>query len=238
MGEGDGVLAAPVGERSEEQAPHTGVTNFKELMAGVRDLTLVIAIFLYFTGFVYQYRFYNSLGVDFSVFDTAPYILLIFAQRPIIDNAWTIVLLAILAGTVIVICRTVIITRTATDTKKRWSLTFGHPAGRGPLTATATALTALSLFLLLGNDAKQRADVTVAAYKSDRNKSDEIRFTLRDPDKYPEPFRRAAGNGSLRLYAESKDTLYLLQWPPTLGRLHVFRVPKADVVAPDLPLPI
>lgn len=63
----------------------------KDAVGTVRDLTISLAVFLYFTGFVYSSTYYSDLGVELETLDRPLYEYGISAFTPILQHIWSIV---------------------------------------------------------------------------------------------------------------------------------------------------
>jgi hypothetical protein len=193
----------------------------------LKDAVLPLAIYLYFTGFMYVYSLYHELGIGIGGVDIPVYYLCIYAI-----NVFRAYLPALTLALIIVLIAALLISRW--QRIHRWQRV---------LATTALVLLFPGLYALAYWTAERDA---TAMRKGQFVPT--IRLTLRPTEShYPDALLRANDKGNLHLVLETNDRYYVLDQPydegdPELALGTVYGIAKLDVALaqvtlPNIPLP-
>jgi len=230
----------------------TGETNEQGFWAGVahiRDVAFIIAVYLFFTGFVYRYYYLTSFGISPKLDDSALYSVLVFAYTVFTDAfvpsplavwwVWLPVLGLILVALIVDARR-----RHADQNyrlfRRRVAMELSH--------WSFPALVAVSILLvpLLFNAARDAARTEAYAFRAATAQGIDFKVivTLNDAAaKSYDPATRSSLAGSvMRIVSESDDAYYFLKQLPynlklTPARASIFVVRKDDIKSMEFSLP-
>jgi hypothetical protein len=209
----------------------TAIGDAKDLAAAVRDATIVLGAYLYYTGFVHLHKFYASLGVDTSATDLSPQEILAYSFSSVWE--WKLELFAFVVGLLAIYFGLQYLRRKEQDPEKSRFALFG--ALELGIFVIASVLLAHILFTFantLGHDTAVTA----------RTSSEPIFFNFRD-DKKKFGTRLNCFNDSHQLFfaAETRD-FYIVAGgdqrahPQIAYGQPIFRVAKRDVSAAEVEL--
>jgi hypothetical protein len=181
------------------------VPEAKGLLTILKDLAILVSVYLYFTGWVYHYYLFTHFGVSLSSLDIPIYYFFIYSQPVIYENKiWyifaTVIFILILLLSKYVAKR---ITKDSTEAKKK------------ELELSKWGIISLLVFLLPLSFHLARRTAITRALSMRNGYAQKISFIFKQDanGKYPEEFINANGSGKLRLLNQTKDRFFVFYQP-------------------------
>ena len=229
-----------------------GETNGQGFWAGVahiRDVAFIIAVYLFFTGFVYRYYYLTSFGISPKLDDSALYSVLIFAYTVFTDAVvrnplavWWVALpiLSVILVILIADARRRHADRNYRLFRRRVALELGR--------WSLPAIVAVSILLvpLLFNAARDAAQTEAYAFRASAAQGIDFKViaTLNDAaaKSYDPTIRSSLAGSTMRIVSESDAAYYFLKQLPynaklTPARAAIFVVRKDDIKSVEISLP-
>jgi hypothetical protein len=199
--------------------------NGRSILESVRDVAFICAIYLFFAGFLYQYFWYQALGIPFKASEVGLNQTLVFAYYTFADNMVSVAIVCAVVG--FIVLALILLARYL-----KWPPRTSWLAGRGFL-----ILGAVLMFPLLYSWSRA-ATFEALAHPLSGHPDSLVRFTIKDSAKsnYDRYFYEDNG-ATLTLVAESDKFLYALAIPmintdpcgKRVPQTFVFAVNKDDV---------
>lgn len=210
------IMKAHVGGFHHKGPPSAGENRHLEitnLFSVLKNLILIVAVYLYFTGWIYLYRLYDHFGISFGSIDIPFYYFFIYSYSVISD--WV-------ALTIIII--TIILIYLFISLRPRKLIPFLI------LISILLLFFRVSYYLSEGC-AYQKAKLIRQGYDAKK-----ITFIFKSEAKkgFPSEFLNANCKGKLRLITHTKDKFYVVH--QLLGREeeipygHTYEISKNDVL--------
>lgn len=180
----------------------SGGGETEDYLKVLRNLIFFIAIYLYFTGWVYIYYYLDNFGISLSSLDTPLYFFFVYSYTVISDGKmW---LGAVTAVAVVVLF---LLQRYKRELVKKFVLTL-----------LLAGLFPLSFYLAKSSGRRQAVLMRMGSAKP-------VRFVLKKDaqESYPEDFKLANEAESLKLIFQTEDRFYALQ--QDLGEAQVQSLP-------------
>lgn len=185
------------------------------LLSILKDLTFLIAIYLYFMGWIYAYYFFQHFGISLVSIDIPFYYFFVYSYT-VISN------ISISNNTVFLAVVATIIYLFITRYLKKW----------GAIWILAIILIILLSFPVFFGLAKETGEKKALELR--RGNVDEIIFFFKkDTAKlYPQEFISANNKGELKLIAQTKDLIYVFYQTPGEALSHglTYEVLRADIL--------
>ncbi len=213
---------------------HRGLGALKDAAAALRDLTIVIGVYVYYAGFIYLHGFYDTISVDTTAVDLSPVAILANAFGPIWTNRFTILLILTSIGVAFLFLAWI------RSRKSRLQVTLNLVLF--DLAATLLASAVMTHFIFqFSNSQGLRTAEHARAGKS----TDPIWFVFRkdeDVKRLGAGFRSLNEHYQLLLAAETKDFYFVVGPAPKIkcNRVpaqFVFRIAKSDVLLSQARIP-
>ncbi len=166
-----------------------------DLLAILRNVIFIIAVYFYFMGWTYAYYLFNHFGISLNSVDIPFYYFFVYSYSVITD---ILTIITVVAAIIVFY----LVTSFAPIYLKKWAL----------------ALILIVLFPIFFSVAKERADKE-ALYKrmgfaktiTFVFKKDAIKF-------YPKEFINANNRSKLKILTQTNDRYYVIYQPPGEGR--------------------
>lgn len=212
---------------SAETNSDPNTTRDRSLLETARDVAFICAIYLFFAGFLYQYFWYNALGIPFHPSDVGIDQTLVFAYYAFADNLGSVAIASAVA--VIIVLATLVFAP-----RLHWKGSTRQAVGRG-----LVLLGAIVMFPLLYGWSRV-ATFEALAHPISGHPESLVLFTIRSSAKsnYDQYFYKYNGK-TLTLVAESDKFFYALAIPTAdidpcakiVPPTFVFAVDKDDVAS-------
>ena len=191
----------------------------KDLFAMIRDVTLILAVYLYYSGYVYLHTFYQQFAIDANVLDLSLDYVLVFGSHAIRRHPWELLVVAEIIVALVLAVRLGRIeaarraSATAADPSRPQQVP-GLPADVVFRVLHTAVLVAgcVAVLELLGMFARSDAVISAGKYFVDERHGELVTFVDKSspPNAYPRDLKNANANHHLWLVAESKDWLFLM----------------------------
>jgi hypothetical protein len=192
------------------------------MFAAIRDILFVVAVYAYFTGWVYAYGLYSHFGLSLNAVEIPVYHFFMYSYFMLPDGSWTTTILVTTAGLVLVV---------AGPTLQRWVTSRPRVAWLGAV---------LLIVALPGLFWAARQQALGAAIRMRSGGANTIHFSFKKDaeTRVPAAVRQRNEAGGLRMVTETKDRYYVFFQPQgeaeELPYAHVYSVAKDDVVLTDV----
>jgi hypothetical protein len=199
--------------------------NGRSILESVRDVAFICAIYLFFAGFLYQYFWYQALGIPFKASEVGLNQTLVFAYYTFADNIVSVAIACVVVG-VVALALVLLARRFTLPPRTVWLISRG-----------LLILGAVLVFPLLYSWSRV-ATFEALAHPLSGHPDSLVQFTIKDSAKSNYDRYFYADNGAtLTLVAESDKFLYALAIPTVntdpcgkrVPQTFVFAVNKDDV---------
>jgi hypothetical protein len=172
----------------------------KSDLAAARDVSLILAVYLYFAGWTYQFYFLGHFGVALTALEIPVYYFFLYAFSAITFYTSLIVLLSIL----VILC---VMTLTMLSLPGRIKQRL-HTSSK-----FIFILTLILLFPILFYAAKEAGEIRAKELRTGRYSSKSVKFLLKPElaKRYPKELLSANEMGKLKLLVHNKD-FYFIFW--------------------------
>lgn len=212
---------------------HSPLTNIKDLAAGLRDVTIVLGIYCFYSGFVYLHFFYNSLSVDTTVVELSPQEILSYSFSPIWAHRFELLFFLFILSSIY------------------YAVHYFRTQKTYRLVRQAAGLVVVDVFIiavastLLAHYVFRFASVggaDTAVHARTGKSTLQIKFILSERNRYGARFACFNDNQRLLLAAESKEYYFVVGGgnhadPNRVAAQPLFRIPKKDVLVAEVALP-
>ncbi len=184
--------------REGDPGQRTPFSTAKDLFGIVRDGTLILSVYLYYSGYTYLHNFYQQLGIDANSLDHV----LVFGSHSIRKHGLE---LFVVAEIIVALTLAFRLWRSRSKSPAIQSESFAHI-----VTAVLVVAGTVAVLDLLGVFAQHDALVSASEYY-DTDHGQRTLVLIKEPaaTAYPAELTAASGQGQLWLVAESKDWLFL-----------------------------
>ena len=203
----------------ETSGATSSLSATKDLFAMIRDVTLILAVYLYYSGYVYVHAFYQQFAIDANVLDLSLDYVLVFGSHAIRRHP-----LELFVVGEIIVALVLMVRLGRIEVARRASSVTADPARPQQLPglpadvvfrvlhAAVLISGCIALLELLGVFAKSDARIAAGKYFADDNYGQPVMLVDKQlaPDSYPADLKSANANHHLSLVAESKDWLFLM----------------------------
>lgn len=185
-----------------------GESTGRYLSATLRDLVLIIGVYLYFIGWTYSYYLLKHFGISLSSLDIQFYYFFVYSYA-VIMNLTMLIIWAVAMGASLLFMKVYF---------KKWVF----------------AIIIVGFFIASFNQAKVRGDKEGRTIRSGAAKP--ITFVLKKELKkfYPRQFINANDKRRLRILAQARDRFYVFYQPAGEGEEipygFVYDVPRSDIL--------
>lgn len=207
-------------QSDEPRSYRNTATFFKDLLAHARDMAFIVAIFLYFSGFMYRYMYRQVWGITSSDADPQFFGYLVYSELPIQFGWQRLVLIVVLAGALLLIAA-------ALTKYVRWAVI---------LRPIIVSIAIVSLFVALIDDSRQAAILSLNRIRrgyAAPGATIVFNDAAKARDLYPASFLHDNAQGVVFIVEETKNGYYVLDQQGLNDKFlpdgKLMLVPKADV---------
>lgn len=183
----------------------------RDLLAILRNVIFIIAIYFYFIGWTYAFYLFNHFGISLNSVDIPFYYFFVYSYSVITDIS---AIIAVVTALILIY----LITSFAPIYLKKWVLT----------------LLLIFLFPTFFWMTKQRADKEDLYIRMGYGKT--VVFVIKKDaaEFYPKEFIKANNEGKLKVLTQTKDRFYVIYQPQGEGKAmpygFTYDIPRADIL--------
>jgi hypothetical protein len=193
------------------------------MLAAIRDILFVVAIYAYFTGWVYAYGLYSHFGLSLNAVEIPVYHFFVYSYFMLPDASWYTTIAVTVVGIMLVV---------AGPPLHRWATTRPRVAWLG-IVLLIIALP--GLFWAAGQQARNAA---IRIRTGEGGSTIRLVLTKDAECRVPAAVRQHNTAGDLRILTETKDRYYVFFQPTgeaeELPYAEVYSIAKDQIVLTDI----